>query len=132
MRYRMSTISEYSRGLSFGSNANQEELYFKQEEHDETAMGQQYDKSLPLEHREHTYKTGAVYQGNMRGGFRDGKGTMTWPDKARYEGDWKQGQASGSGKFFHADGGVYTGQFSENKCKGYGIYKNQQGSKYEG
>lgn len=45
----------------------------------------------------------------MRGGFRDGKGTMTWADGAKYEGDWKMGYACGQGKFLHVDGDVYEG-----------------------
>ena len=53
----------------------------------------------------------------MRGGFRDGRGTMTWPDGAKYEGEWKIGYACGSGAFFHADGDIYDGQWNNNKCK---------------
>ena len=76
---------------------------------DETAMGKQFDKSLTPYTVEYKYKTGAIYKGYMKGGFRDGKGIMIWPDKAKYDGEWKEGFASGNGKFYHADGGTYNG-----------------------
>lgn len=38
--------------------------------------------------REHTYKSGAVYNGQWLGGLRHGTGTMTWPDGAKYVGNW--------------------------------------------
>jgi hypothetical protein len=86
--------------------------YFKREELFETIQNtaQKYDPSLPLDNTRYVYQsTGAVYQGQMRGGFRDGKGTMTWADGAKYEGEWKMGYACGNGKFLHADGDVYEG-----------------------
>jgi len=45
----------------------------------------------------------------MRGGFREGQGTMQWTDGAKYEGQWKEGFAHGKGTFFHTDGDVYNG-----------------------
>lgn len=86
--------------------------YFKREELFETIQNnaQKYDPSLPLDNTRYVYQsTGAVFLGQMRGGFRDGKGTMTWADGAKYEGEWKMGYACGNGKFLHADGDVYEG-----------------------
>ena len=40
----------------------------------------------------------------MRGGFRDGRGTMRWIDGAYYEGDWKEGYACGQGAFYYVNG----------------------------
>jgi hypothetical protein len=57
----------------------------------------------------YTYKTGAVYEGEWKGGFRDGKGVQTWPDGAIYEGEWKDNKAMGKGKFTHVDGDTYEG-----------------------
>jgi hypothetical protein len=45
----------------------------------------------------------------MRGGFREGTGTMSWTDGARYEGQWKEGFAHGKGIFYHTDGDIYNG-----------------------
>jgi hypothetical protein len=53
------------------------------------------------------YKTGSTYNGEWRGGFRDGNGTMTWIDGAKFEGLWEIGMASGQGTFVHIDGDVY-------------------------
>jgi len=38
-----------------------------------------------------------VYDGEWKGGFRDGKGSMTWPDGAKYVGEWSMNKACGRG-----------------------------------
>lgn len=43
------------------------------------------------------------------GGFRDGFGTMIWPDGACYEGEWSYGYPFGRGKFTHVDQELYDG-----------------------
>ena len=110
-------------------------IYFKREELYETLKNkdQAFDQSLPQTHTRYTYQsTGAVYEGQMRGGFRDGQGVMTWSDGAKYEGEWKMGFACGQGIFHHADGDIYDGQWQSNKCNGHGVYTNKKGAKYEG
>ena len=97
--------------------------YFKAKESEETLNGM-YEKNAPIEHRVHTYQTGAVFNGQWKGGLRFGNGTMTWSDGARYEGEWQYNQASGKGKFFHSDGDVYDGNWNNNKANGYGVYTN--------
>jgi MORN repeat len=59
--------------------------YFKPVEALETLTGKFYSDA-PLKLKVYTYKTGAVYTGQWRGGLRHGNGTMVWPDNARYEG----------------------------------------------
>lgn len=61
--------------------------YFKSDEAKETLNGA-YRDNARLEHKVYTYRTGAVYTGQWKGGLRHGKGTMVWVDSARYEGDW--------------------------------------------
>jgi len=39
------------------------------------------------------YKSGAIYEGEWIGGFRDGFGQMTWPDGATYIGNWRLNKA---------------------------------------
>ena len=51
--------------------------------------------------------TEATYEGFMRGGFRDGKGKMTWKSGVIYEGDWKEGKATGKGILQMPDGSNY-------------------------
>ena len=61
--------------------------YFKSDEAKETLSGT-YQDNNPLEERMHTYRTGAIYTGQWKGGLRHGRGNMVWVDAARYEGDW--------------------------------------------
>ena len=101
--------SVYKREFTFGGYQPSSIEYFSFEELEETAGGKAYDPNLELKICTYSYKSGAVYKGQMRGGYRDGKGVMTWPDKAKYDGQWKAGNAQGNGTFYHYDGGVYTG-----------------------
>ena len=65
-------------------------LYFKADESRETISKVRFDLNQPRERRKkHTYKTGATYEGEWKGGFRDGEGTQVWPDGASYQGDWR-------------------------------------------
>lgn len=53
----------------------------------ETIKDQIYSKDAPVKYKTIKYQcTGATYTGNMRGGFRDGKGVMKWADGAYYDG----------------------------------------------
>ena len=110
-------------------------IYFKREELFETLKNQdqKFDPNMPVKEVRYNYQsTGSHYEGQMKGGFRDGKGVMTWADNAKYDGEWKMGYASGNGIFYHADGDVYDGAWNNNKCNGYGVYTNKKGARYEG
>ena len=97
--------------------------YFKGMESYETLTGV-YNKNKPIELKAYTYKTGAVYNGQWKGGLRHGNGTMVWTDGAKYEGEWSYNQAHGNGKFYHSDGDVYDGSWINNKANGSGVYTN--------
>ena len=61
--------------------------YFTQEENLETVKeGKAYDPDQSRVKKKYTYKSGAVYNGEWKGGFRDGYGTQKWVDGAQYEG----------------------------------------------
>lgn len=47
----------------------------------------------------YTYKSGAMYDGEWKGGFRHGFGKMRWKDGAEYIGQWRFGEPSIKGKF---------------------------------
>ena len=80
-----------------------------------------------------TYSNGAIYQGLMRGGFRDGFGLMRWPDGASYEGDWVYGRAQGHGTFIHTIGDTYSGQWIRDRACAYGEYTSAvNGGTYKG
>ena len=53
--------------------------YFKSDEARETLQGW-YRDNARVEHKSYTYRTGAVYSGQWKGGLRHGKGTMLWAD----------------------------------------------------
>jgi hypothetical protein len=108
--------------------------YFKRLELMETIdQNVKYDSDLPLQYKQIEYKsTGAVYQGQVRGGFREGKGSMMWADGAKYDGEWSFGFAQGQGTFTHSDGDEYNGEWRNNKCNGFGTYTTKRGARYEG
>ncbi len=92
-----------------------------------------YNDALPLEDRPpYRYKTGAVYTGQWKGGFRSGYGEIKWPDGATYKGGWKDNRAHGRGKFVHVDGDVYEGEWAYDKANGFGKYTHRNGATYEG
>lgn len=71
------------------SNMREGSRYFKADEGRETLTKSKFDPKQKREKREkHFYKTGSTYEGEWRGGFRDGFGVQVWPDGASYEGDW--------------------------------------------
>ncbi len=55
------------------------------------------------------FSSGAIYTGEWKGAYRDGKGTQQWPDGAKYIGYWIDNRAEGKGKFIHIDGDIYEG-----------------------
>ncbi len=70
-------------------NMEKKAKYFKVEESKETVNFEPFNQNAPLVHRKYTYKTGAIYSGQWKGGLRHGQGVMTWPDGAKYEGMWE-------------------------------------------
>ena len=63
--------------------------YFKKLEAKETLTSEMFDPNAPTETRIFEYSTGAVYEGEWKGGMRHGKGKMTWSDGGSYEGNWQ-------------------------------------------
>jgi hypothetical protein len=61
------------------------------------------------------YQIGGEYTGEWRGGFRDGIGTMIWPDGSRYEGYWLFGKPAETGTFTYHDGQSFTGEWKNDK-----------------
>ena len=70
------------------SNLNSSQ-YFKQTEAQETLTGAMFDPNAPIETRTFEYSTGAVYEGQWKGGLRHGKGEMKWDNDTSYVGDWE-------------------------------------------
>lgn len=67
--------------------------------------------SILRTHSKHTYMSGAVYEGEWRGGFRDGQGKMLWTDGAQFIGKWSWGWPVGIGRFEGPEGEVFEGKW---------------------
>ncbi len=102
------------------------------------------------------YDSGDVYEGEIKGIYRDGKGTLeyketgakyvgdfledkltgkavvTSSDGSTYDGDVKDGKKDGVGKFTFADGSYYYGEWKDNKREGAGEEHYADGSYYYG
>ena len=84
-------------------------VYFSNEEVSET-LTELKKLSIDRSKREpYIYKSGGIYVGSWRGGFREGSGIMIYRDSARYDGQWKYSRPSGRGRFTYTDGEVYDG-----------------------
>ena len=76
-----------SKFLNLKMNSKATSKYFTQEDFMETVKeGKKYDPDQDRNKKKFTYKSGAVYNGEWKGGFRDGYGTQKWPDGAQYDG----------------------------------------------
>eukprot|EP00930_Biecheleria_cincta_P035614 TRINITY_DN24481_c0_g1_i2.p1 TRINITY_DN24481_c0_g1~~TRINITY_DN24481_c0_g1_i2.p1 ORF type:complete len:228 (-),score=42.87 TRINITY_DN24481_c0_g1_i2:508-1191(-) len=64
------------------------------------------DDSSEPEDARHTFRSGAIYDGEWLGGMRHGFGHQIWTDGTEYIGQWHRGRASGLGQIKHSDGDV--------------------------
>ncbi|MDR2781413.1 MAG: hypothetical protein LBB21_03070, partial [Holosporaceae bacterium] len=70
------------------------------------------------------YKSGNSYEGEFKGGKKNGKGKLTYPDGSSYEGIFRDGKENGKGKFTYPDGSFYEGDFEKGVKKGLFLDKN--------
>ncbi|CAG9321067.1 unnamed protein product [Blepharisma stoltei] len=59
----------------------------------------------------YTYLDGSTYEGEWKGGFRDGYGIMVWNDGSQYQGEWSYGYPFGEGIFHYKREDVYEGEW---------------------
>jgi hypothetical protein len=85
--------------------------YFSRSEIHETLSKKMGISEFRQKKKPFTYLSGAVYSGQWLGGFRDGFGSMEWPDGARYQGNWSYSKPCGFGTFTHVDGDIYEGEW---------------------
>lgn len=79
------------------------------------------------------YSTGDVYEGELKGVARHGKGTITYKeDGAVYTGDFSEDQLTGEGTYSNPEGISYTGSVVDGKPNGRGKYVFADGSFYYG
>lgn len=102
------------------------------------------------------YSTGDVFEGEIKGILRHGRGTITYkqtgeiysgdfvedkltgyaectsPDGSSYSGEVLDGKKHGVGKHIYPDGSYYYGEFADNKRNGAGEQHYADGSYYYG
>ena len=89
----------------------------------------EYDRGL-----EHTirYKDGTIYEGFFRGGKKNGKGKLTFPNGDIYNGNWVNGERHGHGEYNWKSGAKYEGEYTNNQRNGNGIFTFADGKVYNG
>ena len=73
-----------------------------------------------------------TYDGALKDGKINGKGTLTWPDGTKYVGELKDGAPDGEGAFTFFGGTKYVGEFKDGKFDGKGTLPRESGYKYVG
>ena len=79
-----------------------------------------------------TFPDGEKYEGEFKDGERNGQGTYTWNDGGKYVGEFKDGKKNGQGTYTWNDGGKYVGEYKDGLKNGQGTYTFLNGDKYEG
>ncbi len=72
------------------------------------------------------------YDGDEKGGTRNGKGVYRYPNGDVYEGEYKDGKRHGHGIYREADGCIYEGEYKNGVKHGKGIYRYAHGEEYDG
>jgi hypothetical protein len=67
------------------------------------------------------------YEGTLKQGWAEGKGTLTRAEGGRYAGEWKHSMQDGDGRYDAADGSWYEGQWKEGQPHGHGRYQTPDG-----
>ena len=78
------------------------------------------------------YDNGDVYDGEWKGGKKEGQGTYTWPNEVRYEGNWVDDSMSGLGVFHYPNGNRFEGEFRNGRQNGKGVLIYSNGIRYAG
>ena len=79
-----------------------------------------------------TFPDGEKYEGEFKDGKKNGQGTHTWKDGDKYVGEHKDGKYQGQGTYTWKDGGKYVGEFKDGKYDGQGTHTFPDGGKYLG
>jgi hypothetical protein len=73
-----------------------------------------------------------VYDGELVCSVREGKGIYRYDDGTMYEGDWRGGKKDGLGRLEIATGEVYDGSWKDDLMHGYGVHMFTNGDCFEG
>ncbi|OWU85666.1 hypothetical protein ATO6_01680 [Oceanicola sp. 22II-s10i] len=72
------------------------------------------------------------YEGTLKAGRFDGRGTLSYRSGARLSGTWRAGLLQGEGEHRDAGGNLYEGQFTDGRADGAGIWRGRDGFVYAG
>jgi len=75
---------------------------------------------------------GSTYQGEFRGGLKEGVGVYKWSDGSEYRGAWNGNSIDGLGVYMGGDGRWFKGRWSDSVMHGGGMYVWQDGREYVG
>jgi uncharacterized caspase-like protein len=78
------------------------------------------------------WASGDIFEGEMRNGLKQGKGTYAWKHGQRYSGDWVDDKAVGVGKITFSSGDIYEGEVNLGEAQGEGAYTFADGDRYIG
>eukprot|EP01105_Mastigella_eilhardi_P013452 TRINITY_DN3068_c0_g1_i1.p2 TRINITY_DN3068_c0_g1~~TRINITY_DN3068_c0_g1_i1.p2 ORF type:complete len:613 (+),score=147.52 TRINITY_DN3068_c0_g1_i1:223-1839(+) len=74
----------------------------------------------------------ATYEGELRGGKAEGRGTLRYDSGTVYEGEWRADLRCGRGACLYTDGRVYEGEWRDGWWHGTGTLKEANGDVWEG
>lgn len=75
---------------------------------------------------------GSVYEGSWRINIKHGVGTKRYSNSDVYEGFWREGMPEGTGKYTWSNGNTYIGNWKAGKMNGRGILKWANGNLFDG
>ena len=75
---------------------------------------------------------GSTYQGEVKEGLPNGKGTQIYPDHRKYIGEFLNGQRDGHGTFAWSNGEQHIGAYKNGEATGYGIHTWKSGERCSG
>eukprot|EP01062_Namystynia_karyoxenos_P008007 TRINITY_DN12823_c0_g1_i1.p2 TRINITY_DN12823_c0_g1~~TRINITY_DN12823_c0_g1_i1.p2 ORF type:complete len:217 (+),score=60.93 TRINITY_DN12823_c0_g1_i1:108-758(+) len=78
------------------------------------------------------YDDGSRYEGDIRKGRREGRGTLSYSSGDKYVGEWKADKREGWGRLDMASGGYYEGEWQLDRMHGMGTEVFPDKCKYEG
>ena len=88
---------------------------------------------VPLPYLNLSVYTGdGKYEGELKGGKREGQGTHVYAWGGIFTGDWKNDKKHGKGKISDKWGGDYDGEWVDDKKEGRGINLWSNGRRYDG
>ena len=79
-----------------------------------------------------TGKNEYSYEGGYVNDLYEGFGIYRWPSGDKYEGNFKGGKKNGQGLWTGCDGCSYEGEWVDDLCEGFGVFRRSDGSFYRG